>query len=91
MLYVYRLEWDDWNEELIARHSVSPDEVEEAVFDNSYDASRARNEIYRLIGLTNGGRYLALFLAPRSGELFYEVRARDASDGERCLYRQRVS
>lgn len=90
MQYIDSLDWDDWNEEHIARHGVDPDQVEEVVFDSEYFSSRARNGTYRLIGRTNGGRYLAVFLVPRGRGVYYIVTARDATESERRLYAQHV-
>lgn len=90
MFYVSHLDWDDWNEEHVARHHVDPDEVEELVFENAYFSSRARNGTYRLIGVTSAGRYLAVFLAPRGGGVFYVVTARSATEGERRVFAQHV-
>ena len=52
-------EWDEYNEEHIAEHSVTPDEVE-ACFFNPYILKRKKRgkRRYYLYGQTDGGRYL---------------------------------
>jgi uncharacterized DUF497 family protein len=42
----------------------------------------------RVIGQTDGGRYLTIIVVPRRGA-FYVVTARDATTNERRAYRQR--
>lgn len=62
MVRALRLEWDDWTEGHIARHGVDRDEVE-AVARNPLQMVRARGGLYRVIGQTNGGRFLTDFIA----------------------------
>jgi uncharacterized DUF497 family protein len=75
-------------EEHIAAHHVKATEVEEVVFGRPY-TSRARDQRYRLIGQTEGGRYLAVFLAPRGYDVFGLVTARDATEAERRFYQRK--
>lgn len=58
MFSVRDLIWTDWNVEHIARHGVEPWEVEETVYGQPY-VSRGREGLYRLIGRTDSGRFLA--------------------------------
>ncbi len=80
---VDELIWNDWNEEHIAKHGVSPDEVEEACQTKPIRARLVRNETYALLGVTNSGRHLAVFLAPRGKNTYYVVTARDMDPRER--------
>ncbi len=85
MTYVRRLIWDTWNVAHIARHAVSPEEVEQVcqgnpVFERGY-AGRLR-----LVGPTRTGRMLGVILAPRGRGVFYPVTARPASRQERRRY-----
>ncbi len=82
MLRIVELIWDDWNEAHIARHNVSPDEVEEVCFNRSLGV-RIRRGMYRLIGQTGAGRYIVVILASRGRGQFYVVTARDATEAER--------
>jgi len=45
MIYIRELLWTDWNIEHIARHNVSPDEVEEVCYSNPFVA-RARKALH---------------------------------------------
>ena len=86
MVQIQDLEWDGWNEEHIARHGVTPDEAFQVVW-NNHVITRARGNTFRVIGQTDGGRYLTLYVAPRSGGSFYVVTARDATARERRAFR----
>lgn len=89
MVRISDLEWDARNEEHVARHAVEPEEVEEATHNDHY-VTRARDNLFRVIGQTDAGRYLTIYVAPRDDGSFYPVTARDATPGERREYRQRV-
>ena len=88
MVRALRLRWDGWNEDHVARHGVDREEVEE-VARNAPHVTRARGRTYRVIGQTDGGRYLTLIVAPRPDGSFYVVTARDADEIERRAYRRR--
>jgi uncharacterized DUF497 family protein len=82
MIYVQELLWNDWNIEHIARHNVSPHEVEEVCYFNPF-VTRARNKTLRSIGQTYSGRFLVIFLAPRGKGSYFVVTAREATEAER--------
>jgi uncharacterized DUF497 family protein len=82
------LRWDEWNEEHIARHGVEPHEVEE-VARKTFHFTKARGGRYRVIGQTDGGRFLTVVVAPRRDGTYYVVTARDADEIERRAYRRR--
>ena len=88
MVRSLRLGWDAWNEDHVARHGINPDEVEEAAR-NAPHMIRARGRTFRVIGQTDGGRSLTVFVAPRPGGTFYVVTARDADEIVRRAYQQR--
>ncbi len=82
MIYIRELLWNDWNIEHIARHNVSPHEVEEVCYSNPF-VTRARNKTLRSIGQTYSGRFLVIFLAPRGKGSYFVVTAREATEAER--------
>ena len=82
MIYIRELLWTDWNIEHIARHNVSPDEVEEVCYSNPF-VTKARNKTLRIIGQTYSGRFLTIFLAPRGKGSYLVVTARAATEAER--------
>jgi uncharacterized DUF497 family protein len=84
---IYELLVTPGREEHIARHHVSVAEVEAVAFGNPF-VSRSRQGRFRLIGETEAGRYLTVFVAPRGHGVYGLVTARDATEAERRLYRQ---
>jgi len=82
---IYELVVEAGREEHIARHQVSVAEVEEVVFGAPF-IRRTRQGRYHVIGQTEAGRYLAVFIAPRGGGMYGLVTARDADDAERRAY-----
>jgi uncharacterized DUF497 family protein len=85
---IRRLRWDDWNVGHIARHQVSPEEVEE-VWHSDYIIREAYGGRIVLIGPTSTGRTLAVVLDPEPEEgVYYPVTARPASRRERRQYQQ---
>jgi uncharacterized DUF497 family protein len=84
---INELAWDEWNDEHIARHGVTQDEVEE-IADSAPHILRSRGGTYRLIGQTFGGRLLTVVVSPRGSGVFYVVTARDADADERRAYRR---
>ncbi|MEU6282091.1 BrnT family toxin [Streptomyces sp. NPDC047028] len=86
---VDELIWDDRNEEHIAKHGVSPDEVEEACQTKPLRVRLVRDDTYALLGVTDGGRHLAVFLAPRGNNSFYVVTAREMDVRERKSFGRR--
>lgn len=86
MLRIAELVWDEWNEDHIANHGVSRHEVEELVWNQPF-ATRARGGTYRLIGQSDSGRFLTIFISGRGRGRFYVVTARDAESREQRAYR----
>jgi uncharacterized DUF497 family protein len=84
---IYELVIEPGREEHIARHHVSVAEVEEVVFGTPF-IRKARQGRYHIIGQTEAGRYLAVFLAPREQGVYGLVTARDADEAERRAYRR---
>lgn len=88
MVGISEFVWDEWNQEHIAEHGVDTDEVTE-VSRNAPYITRARDDHYRVIGQTDGGRFLTLYVARRDFGRYYAVPARDATQSERRSYRRR--
>ncbi len=79
---IYELVIEPGREEHIARHQVT---VEEVIFGAPF-IRKARQGRYHIIGQTEAGRYLAVFVAPRGRGVYGLVTARDADDVERSAY-----
>lgn len=88
MLFIKRLIWDDWNVEHIARHGVSPQEVEE-VCHGEYISFKSYDQRFQIIGSTNSERILTIILDPEPEEgVYYVVTAHTASRKDRKLYQK---
>ena len=69
------LVWDDQAIEHIARHHVTPEEVEEVSYDPDSWVVGTRQKRYFIYGRTGGGRYLKVMVEPLGHGLFYPVTA----------------
>ena len=63
MISARRLIWDAWNITHIARHQVTPEEVEE-VCQGEFVSSETYSGRLRIIGSTASNRMLTVILAP---------------------------
>ena len=68
MIHIAELEFDDYNEEELAGHGISPSEVMQ-MLENAFTIRRNKKSASgdrQLIGETNGGRRLTVILASTS-------------------------
>lgn len=80
--------WDKGNTEHIARHAVTPQEAEQVVENDPFDAGVVlRNQEMRTLhlGETNTGRVLVVIVTERDG-MYRVVTARPADRKERAFY-----
>ena len=84
---VYELVIESDREDHIARHGVTIQEGEEVVYGDAF-ISRTREGRYRLIGQTDAGRYLVVFLGMRGRGVYGLITARDATIAERRLFQR---
>lgn len=87
-MIIRRLVWDEWNIDHIARHNVEPEEIEEVCKSKNL-FNRWKNKTYRVIGQTEDGRYITIFLAPRTRQSYYPVTARDSTEKEKKACRRK--
>ena len=89
-------EWDESNENHVARHGISPEEVEEVVFEDFAPSivferqRRTRKGEMRwiVLGKTGGGRLLFVVIAPRPDRGYWRcVTAREMTRKQRQVYR----
>ncbi len=81
---LHSFEWDDINVAHIARHNVTPEEVEEA-FESRHRIRRSRAGRYALLGRSATGRYLMVAFIIRAGTV-RAITARDMTSTEKRLY-----
>ena len=87
-MIISRLVWDEWNIDHIARHNVEPEEVEEVCRRKNL-FNKWKNKTYRVIGQTEEGRYLTIFLASRIEQSYYPVTVRDSTEKEKKAFRRK--
>ena len=82
---IYELVIEPGREEHIALHQISIAEVEAVIFGAPF-IRKARQGRYHIIGQTEAGRYLTIFVVPRGQGVYSLVTARDTDDAERRAY-----
>jgi uncharacterized DUF497 family protein len=82
-------EWDDNNIEHIARHNVTPDEVEDIAFDDEPWIRKGREGTRYMLGYTVAGRYLFTVYTLTSKGVARVITAMDMDEKTRKLYRKR--
>jgi len=88
MVVVRCLVWDTWNVPHIARHQVTPSEVEEVPKQKHLTRSSKKDRL-AITGPTFAGRMLTIIMAPKEeAGVFFPVTARQASQKERRLYQE---
>jgi len=87
---IEKITWDEDTAEHISRHAVSPEEVEEVLFNDSESPRimRGKEHRYFAYGKTNAGRFLlvVLIIADRKTRI---ITARDMTDREKKFYRRK--
>jgi uncharacterized DUF497 family protein len=89
VLAVRRLVWDPWNVNHIARHDVSPEEVEQVCY-GRHVILESYKERLLLIGRAQAGRMLAVILEAVAQDTYYVVTSRPTSRKERAYYEQQI-
>ena len=82
-------EWNENNIEHIARHGVSPDEVEDVAFDDEPWIKKGRKETRYMLGYTVAGRYLFTVYALKEKGIARVITSMDMDEKTRKLYRKR--
>ena len=88
---IHELLWPRDRIEHIARHSVTPDEVEEVCFGQSLvlrAKSQGENPVYYVLGQTDAGRYLFSVIIQFPDGRGYPVTARNMTNMEERRFKQ---
>ena len=88
---IHELVWPDDRIEHIARHGVSPDEVEQACFGSAlvqHAKSEGDNPVYYVLGRTEAGRYLFCVIIHFPDGRGYPVTARPMTEREKRRYQE---
>jgi uncharacterized DUF497 family protein len=80
-IVIKKLVWDEYNLELIKKHKVSVNEVEEAI-KNLVTHTKGKKGKYIIIG-RSGRRIISIIVGREKPNIYYPVSARDAAKKER--------
>lgn len=86
VLIVRKLIWDAWNISHIARHHVTPDEVETICHENPLTLRGQQKNRLVLIGSTEKERILAVILEAKGSGIYYPITAYPADKKDIALY-----
>ena len=86
---IKEFEWNENNIEHIARHGVSPDEVEDVAFDDEPWIRKGRKRTRYMLGYTVAGRYLFTVYTLKDKGVAKVITSMDMDDKTRRLYRNR--
>ena len=86
---ITEFEWDENNIENIARHNVSPDEIEDVAFDDEPWIKKGREGTRYMLGYTVAGRYLFVVYVLKSKGIARVITAIDMDEKTRKLYKRK--
>jgi uncharacterized DUF497 family protein len=86
---ITEFEWDDDNVGHVARHRVSPDEIEDVAFDDDPWVKKERGETRYMLGYTVAGRYLFVVYVLTGKDKARVITAMDMDKKTRKLYKRR--
>ena len=86
---IKEFEWNDINIEHIARHGVSPDEVEDVAFEDDPWIRKGRKGSRYMLGYTVAGRYLFTVYTLKSKGIAKVITSMDMDNKTRNLYKKR--
>ena len=78
-------------DKIIERHGVSPEEVEEVIFEDEPETVRHGQERFLIRGQTAAGRYLFIVLEQEGKGIYVPITARDMSEREKQAFKKRRS
>jgi uncharacterized DUF497 family protein len=87
---IHEIIWPDDRVDHVARHGVTPDEVDQVCFGRSLvqrAKSEGANPVYYVLGQTKTGRYLFCVIIRFPDGTGYPVTARPMTDKEKRRYR----
>ena len=79
--------WDEWNIHHIAQHNVTPQEVEEASFNQSI-CRKTKGGLYLIYGQSDAGRYLFTVIRLQHQQIAYVITSRNMTAAEQNYYRK---
>lgn len=76
-------------EKIIQSHGVTPEEVEEVIFEGQCEVRKHTVNRYFIFGQTLSGRFLFIVIEEESEKIFVPITARDMTDKEKRAFRKR--
>lgn len=96
-MLISKIRWTNDRVNHISKHNLTPDEVEEAAFNNQHTVVQKLKKsqfypgkkLYRLLSITQSGRLIAFIFIYEGKGIAYPVTARDMTTAERRYYHER--
>lgn len=82
--------WTERSEAHIARHGVTPDEVEETIYTRPTLVAAGRQGTTEIYGTTDAGRHLVVIVAESIAAGIYVVTARPMTVAERKTFKRKA-
>lgn len=76
-------------DKIIERHGVSPEEVEEVIFEDEPELVKHGQNRFLIHGQTTASRYLFIVLEQEEKEIYVPITARDMSEREKQAFKRR--
>jgi|WetSurSiteA1Bulk_404760.scaffolds.fasta_scaffold213074_1 uncharacterized protein len=86
---ITQISWDADSIYHIAHHHVTPEEVEEAVFEGNPLILKGKEKRYIVLSQTISGRYLTIVVAFKQKGRVHVITARDMDEKEKKYYRRK--
>lgn len=86
MLLIRKLIWDSWNIQHIARHSITPEEVEEICHNLPLVLRGQEKGRLVLIGSTEEGRMITVVVEANGYGKYYPVTSYETDASDKALY-----
>jgi uncharacterized DUF497 family protein len=84
------IRWEEWSEDHIAQHGVTPEEVEQALLSRPQWVTKGRNDTTCVYGTTDAGRHLMIVVSDEGRGVAFIVTARNMTDNERKTFRRKA-
>lgn len=88
-MFIECLEWDEEVvDKIIVKHQVTPEEVEEVIWESDFRARRIGKNRFMVLGKALSGRYLIVIMDRLNRGDFKPVTARDMTEKEKKSFRK---
>jgi uncharacterized DUF497 family protein len=86
VLTIRKLLWDSWNSKHIARHHITPEEVETVCHNDPLVLRGQQKSRLVVIGQTEDNQIITIILESQGSGKYYPITAYGASTNDRTLY-----